>query len=179
MTQQMDTRKSWERLPEETPKAHAAFVMYLQMPPFGDAENKRSLANLAKKLELASTSGVEGWSAKYNWQERAVAYDAFMQTKAITIRETALRDFQQNIVTRMGAQLAVINEVLDRAWKEVNDRQVAGGETDLAALKKLMDATKAKDDLARRMAGLPTQYTTQKAEEQDPEDNVYIIGGSA
>ncbi len=99
----------------------------------------------------------------------------------ITVRETALRDFQQSVVTRMGAQLAVLEEILDRSLKMVLDNTVgtleAPGSVDVNALKKLVDALEKKDSMARRMAGLPTQFTTAPTTEEDPEDKVYVIGG--
>lgn len=178
MTQNMETRKSWHRLPEETPKAFAAFSMYLQMPPYGEAGDRRSIANVAARLGLSSTSGVELWSAKYNWIERTASYDSYRTNSAISVRETALAEFQQNVVIVMGNQLAVVNEIMDKALNELRTKQLNGDETNLTELKKLIDALEKKDNMARRMAGMPTQYTTERAQPEDDEDTVYVIGGS-
>lgn len=178
MTQEMTTRKSWERLPEETPKAYAAFSLYLQMPPYGEPGERRSIANVAAKLGLSATSGVELWSAKYNWGERTAAYDSYRTNSAITVKETALAEFQQNIVIVMGQQLAVVNEILDRAFNEVRTKQQAGEPTDANEVKKLIDAWEKKDNMARRLAGMPTQYTTERALPEEDEEKVYVIGGA-
>lgn len=174
-------QKSWERLPQETSKQYDAFVKYLQMPLAGEAAEKRSLANLSRKLGLASTSGVEKWSAENNWQERTLAYDTYMSAGVITVRETALKDFQQAVVTQMGAQLVVLDEILDRALNMLLTSTIGTleepGSVDVNSLKKLVDAIEKKDTMARRMAGLPTQFTTAPTLEEDPEDKVYIIGG--
>lgn len=178
MTQEMTTLRSWDRQPDETPKAFQAFQTYIMMPIYGEGSEKRSLANLAAKLGLASTSGVELWSGKYNWQERALAYDNYRASAAITISETVLKEFQQNTVTTLGNQLVVMNEVIDRAWASIRERQQSGINVDPAEIKKLTETVKVKDDLARRLAKMPTQFTSEKAEETNDEEIVYTIGGN-
>lgn len=168
--------KPWELQPGETPKAFAAFQTYLKMPLVGAPEEKRTLANLARKLGLSATSGVEGWSSKYNWQERTIAYDAYMASAAITVRESALREFQQAVITSMGAQLAVLNQILDTQLANTREAQERDGVSN-NDLKKLVDSLAKKDDLARRMAGLPTQYRSEQADEPDEDDIIYVIGG--
>lgn len=58
----------YDRLPNETDKAWRAFSLFL------DLGNTRELSKVAKKLSI-SIQSVFRWSKKYNWNERAVAYD--------------------------------------------------------------------------------------------------------
>ena len=56
-----------EQLPRETAKAYAAFRVYLGMGP------TRSIRRVAEQLGR-KPRGLEAWSQKYHWPERALAY---------------------------------------------------------------------------------------------------------
>ena len=58
---------SLEQLPRETAKAYAAFRVYLGMGP------TRSIRRVAEQLGR-KPRGLEAWSQKYHWPERALAY---------------------------------------------------------------------------------------------------------
>lgn len=176
--QSMATTRPWDAQPGETPKAFSAFQAYLKMPLVGAASEKRSLANLAAKMGHASTTGVERWSAKYDWVARSLAYDAYVSTSVLTVREGAIKDFQQAIITRMGAQLAVVDDLIEHELAKLRKAQQAGEEVGATTLKKLVDTLVKKDDLARRMAQLPTQYTSARVDDSDEDDTVYVIGGA-
>lgn len=59
----------WERQPEETTKAFEAFRVYR------DLGSERSIAKAGKQLGKNRVT-LEGWSSKFNWVERAAAWDA-------------------------------------------------------------------------------------------------------
>lgn len=63
-----NTPAPWERQPEETPKAYAAFCEYRDMGA------ERSLDKVATKLNKSSTL-IARWSSKYKWVERVAAWD--------------------------------------------------------------------------------------------------------
>ena len=60
--------KIWERQKDETEKAYSAFKIYLEM-------EDRSIKNVAEMLRV-SEQNVRRWTNKYNWSERAAAYDS-------------------------------------------------------------------------------------------------------
>jgi hypothetical protein len=60
---------SFDRLPGETPKAFAAFLVYRNMGA------DRSIVKAGRKLGKNRVT-LEDWSVKYCWTERAAAYDA-------------------------------------------------------------------------------------------------------
>lgn len=64
----MASVKSWNRLPNESTKAYEAFKIYLEL------EN-RSLQKVAERLTISRQS-VNKWSKKFDWEERATAYDS-------------------------------------------------------------------------------------------------------
>lgn len=79
---------AWDRQPDETPKAYAALWAYLGM---GAA---RSLVKLRQNRDAtgvgASPSTLDQWSARYQWVERARAYDDHMAAIEQQAREQAL-----------------------------------------------------------------------------------------
>ena len=58
----------WERLPQESMKAYAAFFAYRDLGP------DRSMAKAGEVLGK-SQGLMEGWSAAYDWVKRATAWD--------------------------------------------------------------------------------------------------------
>lgn len=172
----MTEAKAWERLPQETDKAYAAFKVYYALEPYGEKEERRSIENVRKKLGLASTTRLGEWSSMHNWPERAMAYDNYMASRAIAVIETSLASYQQAVVDSLSAQLIMLNKIIEQAEKKINE-QVEAGELDLTAIKKLAETIRIKDDLARRIGKMPTQFMTEKAEEIEPEERVYTIGG--
>jgi hypothetical protein len=67
-------RKAFERMPRETDPAWFAFKKYRDM-------EKRSLIKLGKSLGK-SRALVEGWSSKWRWRERVVAWDRAADDRA-------------------------------------------------------------------------------------------------
>lgn len=62
-------RPTWERRPEESTPAYAAFVAYRDMGA------ERSCAKVARELGKSCTL-VTRWSARHRWVERVTAWDA-------------------------------------------------------------------------------------------------------
>lgn len=65
----MEAARPWERQPGESEMAFRAFVLYRDLLP-----EKRTHKAVGKILNK-STSNVGAWSAKFNWRERAIAWD--------------------------------------------------------------------------------------------------------
>jgi hypothetical protein len=171
-------RRAWDKLPQETSKSYNAFMVYLQLPIAGAVEERRSLVNTAKAIGHASTTMVDMWSAKNNWVERAQAYDMSTSALALTVREVAIESFQQATITSLGHQLAVLNELIDRKMGALLTRAQANpSDIDTNELKRLTAIIEEKDSLARRMSGMPTNYSTERIEKPKDENTVFIIGG--
>lgn len=164
--------KIWERLPQETDKSWAAFQIYREMPTFGAKAEKRSLGNLARKLGYTDAQQVTKWSGVYDWQARCRAYDAHVGTEIMTIREVALAEYQQAVVSSLGLQLAVLDEIINQALKDMKEQDTP----DPLDVKRLVSAIHEKDDLARRAGSMPTAFI--RAEAEIPVDeHLFIIGG--
>lgn len=103
----------WERKKGESSEAYAAFKIYYQM---GD---KRSCVKVAKNLGR-STTLITGWCSKWNWVERARAYD----------NELARQEFAEacNAVKKMNEQQAQIGLLIQKkaleALKEMKSKEL-------------------------------------------------------
>lgn len=76
----------WERCPGESTKAYNAFCAYRDMGP------ERSLEKTGRTLDKPRTKQYLGeWSVKYNWVERATAYDDYIEKKKRADREAEIQ----------------------------------------------------------------------------------------
>ncbi len=109
-----------------------------------------------------------------DWVERSLAYDAAMSITAITIKETHLADYQQSVVDSLSAQLVILNNLIETTAKKMKEKADAG-DIDPTGLKKLVEAVRVKDDLARRVGRMATQFKTEDSEEVEPDEMTYTI----
>lgn len=68
----------WDRQPDESKPAHEAFKAYLATEEMFNG--KRSISALARNISKSRHLMVD-WSARHNWQERAAAYDKYMDDR--------------------------------------------------------------------------------------------------
>lgn len=92
-SRQAGEHQIWDRLPKEPAKAYAVFCQYRDMRP-------RNIRALAKALGRRSCRRLEQWSIKWNWVERATAYEehldkAWRATKAGEIELVSKQLFLQ------------------------------------------------------------------------------------
>lgn len=103
----------WERKKGESSESYAAFKLYYQM---GD---KRSCAKVAKNLGRSNTL-ISGWCSKWDWVERARAYD----------NELARQEFAEacNAIKKMNEQQAQIGLLIQKkaleALKEMKSKEL-------------------------------------------------------
>lgn len=122
---------AWDRGPNESAKAYAAFRVYLELGPV-----ERSIAKVvehrAKTGQGKSRSPVSGWSSKFRWQARAEAFDAEGASRADA---TAFEILEQ----RAARQAEIAVRMLDSLEIPVDelDRRLAACEDDAARAKLL------------------------------------------
>lgn len=76
----MPKRLAWERQEDETPKAHAAFRVYLELGA------GRTVAATAEKIR-ASVVNTERWHRNHDWKSRALAFDQHTERVAQAARD--------------------------------------------------------------------------------------------
>lgn len=80
----MSERQPWDRLPEESAKAYAAFCIYRGLPL---KERSRDIAyrlsrGWAADVKTLASGGWTKWSKDYRWLERASAHDEHIEREA-------------------------------------------------------------------------------------------------
>src|SRR5260370_40555615 len=73
---------SWDRLPDETAKAYAAFCAFRDMAPPRSLDGAFRHKNGAPE-STRSNGAWRTWTAKYKWNERVRAFDAKMEASAL------------------------------------------------------------------------------------------------
>jgi len=109
----MPNAQKWDRLDCETSRAFEAFNVYLNLGP------SRSLPQVAKALGRV-VSGINRWSARYDWVARSMAYDAYRESELRRLREAETNNSE-------------IREYRDRAKREAR----AVGRVGLEAIRKI------------------------------------------
>jgi hypothetical protein len=169
------TQEIWKRLPNETVKAYNAFVKYRTLLIDGEGLGKRSLENTMKLLNLKSMTGVEGWSRKNNWVERAAAWDEKRRTDIIQIQDVDAVVYRQEVTDRLMLKLVALNKVVDAEIKAALEQQSIGERITAVEIKRLVEATTMLDNLARRAANMPTTFRSEAVQDQS-DTTEYMLG---
>lgn len=130
----------WERLPGESSKAYEAFCIYR------DLGVDRSIEKTAKsRLKPGSYSWLRNWSSKYNWVERARAYDDYLEREKRKEQEKAILEMvERHTKEAMALQQKALERLKSLDPNELSTRDV---------LNYLMEAMK----LERLSRGEPTE----------------------
>lgn len=187
-TSMMEVKPIWERITTgdnpETDNAWAAFEVYRDMPLVGKRTERRSYGNLAVKIEHRSETTIQGWARKYQWRNRVKAYDAHRGRAMTQMRSIGIEEYRTQVVEELTQQVFTIKDVANKVLMELHRR----AEEDLQnletkelndivkGLKGASEVVKQADDLARRAASMPTQYTSAQGDDAEPDVIEYYIG---
>lgn len=81
--------KAWDQRDDESSKSFSAFCLYLDLPPAGRSLDKAYAVHYQRKhgQPIGNVKKAPGtwthWSKKHQWSDRAIAYDAHQQRKAM------------------------------------------------------------------------------------------------
>lgn len=101
--------KVWERRADESEKAYAAFKVYLE-------SDDRVLTNVATKL-TCNRSNIGRWASKYDWKNRALAYDN-------SLFEDARKEIQRKTVNFYLRQYRLNEKLLNKIEKALEEREL-------------------------------------------------------
>ena len=145
----MTTECIWQRLPTDTSdKAFAAFIIYRDMG--GD----RTYNKVSEVLGLSPKSHqqIQEWSNRYNWRERAMAYDNYLAQVKVDAEVDAIKEMAERHARIAGKMLAAVETTLDGVTSGDGTIKVARpGSRDLHGW------VKTAADLERLTAGQPTE----------------------
>lgn len=183
-TSMMETLPIWERLPDETDFAWAAFETYRDMPLVGKRYERRSYGNLAMKIDHKSETTIQGWARKYRWRDRVKAYDATRSRAMTEMRSVGIQEYKVQVVEELTQQVFTIKDIANRVLMELQRRAEDNLETletkelndIIKGLKGAQEVVKGADDLARRAANMPTTFTSEQGAEAEPDVIEFYIG---
>ena len=116
------TSKVWERRPDESAKAYAAFVAYMRMDPA-----KRSIRAVGQKIGKTRAT-LEGWSNTHHWVDRVRAWDAEVYREAMAKEQQEAVEYQRAMIKRhkeVGRKaLEVALEMLTKRKNEITPAQL-------------------------------------------------------
>jgi hypothetical protein len=100
-----DESRPWDRLPDETDKAYTAFRAYLDLGRGRSIDKAFHAAHMGNSKSKRSQPHWSAWSSRFNWVDRARAYDKHLIDKAfaeaedcITSARTSLMEAAQQMV---------------------------------------------------------------------------------
>ncbi len=141
----------WDQQPDESSKAFERFALYRDMGP------SRSLRKLAQNLELNPSTLAE-ISKKHDWQERIIAFDAYIDKASQHNQIAQVRAMKRRqIVLALRAQ-KVAEKGLKRLLRDLDDEQ---------ALRKLSPEGLSKI--------LDTGCRLERLNRDEPEQNLEVI----
>lgn len=110
----------WERLPGESSKAYEAFCIYR------DLGVDRSIEKTAKsRLKPGSYSWLRNWSSKYNWVERARAYDDYLEREKRKEQEKAILEMvERHTKEAMALQQKALERLKSLDPNELSTRDI-------------------------------------------------------
>lgn len=144
----------WERRPGESARAYAAFCMYRDLPP-----RERSLTRVAEDIAKASTKQrhvasirrrLSDWSSKWNWVERAAAWDEERDRIARQAQIEAIKEMRERHASEA---MMLQKKALDRL-RAMDARELAPNDV----LRYLIEAAK----LERLARGEPETVEEQR-----------------
>ena len=123
----------WDRIEKETPKAFAAFCLYLDIPPL-DRSVRAAVELFRQNSGKASVRNWETWSSRYNWSERSLASDSDLASRRREHTAKELERSQDDALILIRATLAKVAERI----KGMNADELAAGQIP-AALRTLIE----------------------------------------
>ncbi len=173
-----EDRRLWDKLDNETPKAYTAFSMWILLNDTDlDSKEHRTINNLTRKMGYSDSKMLREWRKKYNWDARTKAYDMAVGAKIVDKGVTSLETYQRFVLQKTSDMLAELFTLLREQMRLQRDKSIRGEEISLKDLSTMVGIFEKIDTSARRLAGLPTNFTTVQAPARiDDKDEVFIIG---
>ncbi len=82
---------AWERRDDESAPAFIAFSVYRDLGPTRSIDAAWRTTQTGQNRGKRAPSAWEGWSSRFDWVERAAAYDAHIERIGLEARQKALR----------------------------------------------------------------------------------------
>lgn len=108
----------WEKQPHETGKAYEAFLIYR------DLGQGRTYTAVATKLQKSYTL-IRRWKGKYDWEQRASAYDKYLDRQAgIKSKETIAKTRERQLKIAMQLEVKALKALETIEPEDLSPRDV-------------------------------------------------------
>lgn len=141
----------WERQVGESGQAYEAFAIYR------DEGKSRTVSAVVKRLKK-SRSLIDRWKARWNWEERAIAYDNDVERKA---KEEAIKErktmLSRHIKIAMQVQKKALQALDNLDVKEMSPKDIKEYirmATDLERLSRTFNIEKQEEEEANKETSL-------------------------
>lgn len=109
----------WTRMKNESSRAYHAFCIYRDLGPQRSLEKVRE--ELRKEGKRISKTLIFRWSTKYNWVERATAYDDYLDEIKRAEQEKAIKEMaERHAKIAMAVQQKVIERLKELDVSELS-----------------------------------------------------------
>ena len=167
----MGERVAWDIRPRESVKAFAAFKVYMGLDlNAADPSRRRTQVNTARILGK-SISGIELWSSKFDWVNRAALYDASLHELTLEVRRADLTQLQSFVRDTTMMQLLRMTKLIENQLRDLE----TADEVSPIDVKRTVEALRINTDLMYRAAQLATNYTSERAVSED-EGQTFLLG---
>lgn len=109
----------WERLPNESARAYAAFVIYRDMGAVRSLDKAYHHATGQQESGKRAPGRWTQWSVQHQWSDRAAAWDAMLRSRELAQREAAQAAEAERWAARRAAEAerewAFAEQLMERA----------------------------------------------------------------
>lgn len=106
---QLQTKKPWERWPNETDTAYDRFMAYLKMGA------DRSMPKVVEKYGMKKSyrAQLQRWSSKYGWVDRCKAYDEHIALQHVDNQEIIQKKTRSKVLARMDTLVDTLYKIAE------------------------------------------------------------------
>jgi hypothetical protein len=142
----------WERLPDETDKAFAAFCVYR------DLSSGRSIEKVQEKLgkNAGYIRVLYDWSSKNKWVDRVKAYDDYLDSQRRAVIEQEQIKAQSEVIANELSDYRTMHLAVQKRLDLLVGAEFASTLSDMSDL---MNLIKSVDTYGRRAVGLAEKLT--------------------
>ena len=105
----------WDRLPQESDSAFAAFVIYRSMPPTDRSIKQVPIIRDGEAKRGRNTRQFDQWASKFSWTDRVAAWDIYQDKKYQKEHTNVIQRDKQRILRRAYKMMDLGSELIDKA----------------------------------------------------------------
>jgi len=105
----------WDRLPQESDSAFAAFVIYRTLPPDERSIKQTRILRDGEDKGNRNKRQFDQWASKFSWADRVAAWDIHQDKKFQREHTNVIQRDKQRILSRAYKMMDLGSELIDKA----------------------------------------------------------------